>query len=289
MDYTSVRQWQVQFEVHRPLASLPEPDLVVEEVQKNALYRCDGRRRRSDSGSQISITLEGRGAIRLHGVDHPLTPGRAFLHNHNDPEVCYYYPADARGDWRFLWMSFDGAPIETMVDDLVARYGYLYEVAPDSPLVEKLMSFKSYQQQIQVLPPLEGANLVIDCLSMLCSSLESRLRESPRSSLVRQVQTVIAGELAERLDVGRLARRFQLSREHLSRLFRDQTGITLHEYITRMRMRTAVDLLLQTRLTAKEIAVRCGYSEYSIFYRTFRKCFGRSPDELRGSGRRPGQ
>ncbi|MPM90058.1 HTH-type transcriptional activator RhaR [bioreactor metagenome] len=149
------------------------------------------------------------------------------------------------------------------------------------------MAFRNYRNEIQVLSPLEAGTLALDAIGMLCSSKENALRESPRSSLIRDVQTVIATEISERLDADSLAKRFRISREHLSRTFREQTGSTLHDYITRARLRMAVDLLLQTRLTAKEIAARCGYAGYSVFYRTFRKRLGVAPEGLREKGFRP--
>jgi len=286
MDYTKIRKWQVQFEVHRPFATLPLPDIVVEEVQTNPAYRCDGRLR-GDSGGQLSITLAGRGGIRIAGVDYPLTPGRAFLHNHGDSEVCYYYPQNVQGDWNFLWMAFDGAYSESLIAEINRKYGYLFDVPLNSPLVAKLMAFRNYRNEIQVLSPLEAGTLALDSIGMLCASKENALRESPRSSLIRDVQTIIATEISERLDAESIARRFRISREHLSRTFREQTGSTLHDYITRVRLRMAVDLLLQTRLTAKEIAAGCGYTEYSALYRAFRKRLGLSPEELREKGFRP--
>ena len=39
--------------------------------------------------------------------------------------------------------------------------------------------------------------------------------------------------------------------------------------------------------TKKEIAARCGFSEYSIFYRTFKRRLGWSPEALRDNGFRP--
>ncbi|MBS1371419.1 MAG: helix-turn-helix transcriptional regulator [Lentisphaeria bacterium] len=286
IDFAKVRKWQVQFEVHRPFATLPLPDIVVEEEQSSPAYRQDGRLR-GDSGGQLSITLGGRGGIRLAGVDHPLTPGRAFLHNHGDPDVCYYYPADGTEVWNFLWMAFDGDYARSLIAEVNRKYGYLFDVPLNSQLVAKLMSYKNYRNEIQVLSPLEAGMFALDAIGMLCSSKENELRESPRSSLIRDVQTIIATEIAGRLDAESLAKRFRISREHLSRTFREQTGSTLHDYITRARLRMAVDLLLQTRLTAKEIAALCGYTEYSALYRTFRKRLGLSPDELRNNGFRP--
>lgn len=284
--FSKVRKWQVQFEVHRPFATLPLPDVVVEEVQNTPSYRMDGRLR-GDSGGQLSITLRGRGGIRIAGVDHPLTPGRAFLHNHEDPDVCYYYPPDGTETWNFLWMAYDGEYAQELISEVNRKYGYLFDVPLNAPLVAKLMSYKNYQNEILVLSPLEAGTLALETIGMLCSSKENELRESPRSSLIRDVQTVIAAELAGKLDAGSLAKRFRISREHLSRIFREQTGSTLHDYITRARLRMAVDLLLQTRMTAKEIAGSCGYAEYSVLYRLFRQRLGVSPDELRNSGFRP--
>ena len=54
LSFAKVRKWQVQFEVHRPFATLPLPDLVVEEVQNTPAYRMDGRLR-GDSGGQFSV------------------------------------------------------------------------------------------------------------------------------------------------------------------------------------------------------------------------------------------
>lgn len=221
------------------------------------------------------------GGIRVAGTDYALTPGRAFLHNHNDPQVCYYYPPDGTEPWNFLWMAFHGEGLYDLIAEINRSYGYLFDVPLNSPLVERLFRYRQYRDEVLMLTPLEGGKLVFDVIHELCSPVEEELRTSPHSSLVSDVQNRIAGNLSERLDVAALARHFRISREHLSRVFREQTGTPLHAYITRARLRLAVNLLLQTRLTSKEIAARCGYAEYSVFYRTFRKRIGLSPEELR--------
>ena len=117
MEFRNVRKWQVHFEVLRPLGNLPVPEVVVEEIQHERRYRLDGRLR-GDGGGQLSITIGGRGGIRIGGVDHELTPGRAFLHNHNDPEVCYYYPPDGTEPWNFLWMAFYGDTLCNLIAEI---------------------------------------------------------------------------------------------------------------------------------------------------------------------------
>ncbi|MMZ62630.1 Bifunctional transcriptional activator/DNA repair enzyme AdaA [compost metagenome] len=57
--------------------------------------------------------------------------------------------------------------------------------------------------------------------------------------------------------------------------------MTLHQYITRTRMRAAADLLLQTSLRVYQIAENVGYKDPKYFIRLFRKEFGTSPEEYR--------
>ncbi len=286
MDISRVRQWQVQFEVHRAFETLPVPGVVVEEIQTAPSYRMDGRLRR-DGGGQFVITLKGCGGIRIDGVDHELPPGRAFLHVHRDPAVCYYYPRDGKEPWNFLWISFTGDASGRIIAESNRRYGYLFDVPLDSPLVMTLMAYKNCRNEVLFLSPLEGAALSLDLLRLLCSEAEGERRRTPHSALVGEVQTWLTRHPTREHQVARIADEFRISREHLSRIFHTETGITLHEYITRNRLRIAMNLLLHTGLSGKEIADACGWNEYTILYRLCRKRFNLSPGEIRATHVRP--
>jgi len=284
VEWQSVRQWQVRFEVHMPLKHLPYPTLVVEEVQKTPKYVCDGQFRKF-GGCQLSITTGGRGGIRIHGVDYDLLPGMAFLHKHDDPDVCYHYPADFSGDWRFLWIAFNNA--DEIVQSINKRYGYLYDLPLDRGITKRLMSYKGYRGVMQMLTPLAGAGMVMDILTGLGDTFERKLIENPQSVLVAGVQRFVLENIGRDIGVIELAEEFKVSREHLSRVFREQTGYSPREYINRCKMRLACDLLLQTGLGCKEIAERVGYSDHSSFSRAFKNTVGMSPAVLRENGYRP--
>ncbi len=284
IQWKGVRQWQVKFEVHMPLKHLPYPDVVVEEVQKTSKYVCDGRFRKV-GGGQLSITIGGRGAIRINGEDYELLPGMAFLHNHDDPEVCYYYPPDFDGDWRFLWIAFFNS--DEIIGSINQRYGYLYNLPLDRGITKRLMSYKGYRGVMQMLTPLAGAGMVMDILTGLGDTFERKLIENPQSVLVAGVQRFVLENIGRDVGVIELAEEFKVSREHLARVFREQTGYSPREYINRRKMRLACDLLLQTSLGCKEIAERVGYSDHSSFSRAFKNTVGMSPAVLRENGYRP--
>lgn len=71
------------------------------------------------------------------------------------------------------------------------------------------------------------------------------------------------------------------SQAHFHRLFKEQTGLPLHSYFTRLRMEKAALMLLGTELSVQEIAYSCGYDDAKYFSRAFRKAEGMSPLSFR--------
>lgn len=276
--YKDIRIWQTHFSITRSMENLPVPEMVVEEEQHNPDYRWDGKKRFED-GSQVVITLSGQGVIQVSGKEFFLTSGKAFLHNHNDDNVCYYYPAEGKTPWRFLWFAFYGANSSQLVSEINQMYGYIFDVPIDSELVTLLREYKKNAGIIQLIPPFEGAELVYSTLEKL---LSGKRCSGLSHSIAAEIQNIIAADPAAELQVEKLAANFNVSREHLSRIFHSETGISLHEYIIRFRLRLAVDLLRRTRLSIKEIAFRCGWKDYSNFYRIFIKRFNASPQDIRG-------
>ena len=82
--------------------------------------------------------------------------------------------------------------------------------------------------------------------------------------------------LTEELSIDQLAERFYISKYHMMRRFRQETGYSVHGYLTEKRLLLAQQLLARG-CTPAEAAVRAGYQDYSTFSRAYKKQFGRSP------------
>lgn len=72
-----------------------------------------------------------------------------------------------------------------------------------------------------------------------------------------------------------------LSTSYICTMFKNETGMTLNQYITEFRMARARDLLDDPRNKIVEIAGQVGYNDSNYFSKTFRKTFGMSPSEYR--------
>ena len=74
-----------------------------------------------------------------------------------------------------------------------------------------------------------------------------------------------------------VARRVGVSVFHLCRVFRRHTGMTLHAYRTELRLRHALERLLEGRTPITQIALDLGFSSHSHFTAAFRRAFGLTP------------
>ncbi|MBD1573513.1 helix-turn-helix transcriptional regulator [Vibrio sp. S17_S38] len=78
-----------------------------------------------------------------------------------------------------------------------------------------------------------------------------------------------------------IASRFNVSPNHLSRLFRQQGHMRLADYITWVRLERAKFMLTRYTFRLSEVALRCGFNDVNYFYRVFKNKLGRTPSEFR--------
>ena len=76
----------------------------------------------------------------------------------------------------------------------------------------------------------------------------------------------------------------RLSPSHLQRLFKQETGLRLGEWLTELRLQRAAHLLQHSYLSVKEITHAVGYEHVSSFTRAFERRFGDSPTTYRRHG-----
>ena len=280
--YSKVRIWEVRFQTTRPLETFPMPHEIVLERQTSLHYHLEGSTR-PKTMTQLVVTLEGEGAFRYGDTVYPLTPGKGFMCMLGDPHSAYFYPGHARKPWIFLWMDFSGETAVRMVEELSSLYGHIFDLPLDSGLIRYLKSFRNQRRSIRFVSPTEGARIVCDVLALLGENLERKDIDSPGNRLVQAAQAAISKNLDRTWNLSDIAARLKVSREHLTRIFRDRTGMTPQEFAAEERMQFAVRLLRDSFQSCEEIAEQTGYSSAVSFNRAFRRRFGYSPMQYRKS------
>ena len=104
-------------------------------------------------------------------------------------------------------------------------------------------------------------------------------------TVVSHIKAYITQHLTDDLGRDMLAREFYMSPDYISRIFKQQTGQKLVDYITDARMNEAKKLLAATDLPVGEVAFASGYYNVAYFSRVFRIRNGETPAQYRGRHR----
>ena len=98
----------------------------------------------------------------------------------------------------------------------------------------------------------------------------------PQSQRIVEILRYIDDHLSEDLDAETIAKAFFISKYHMMRQFRQETGTTVHLYITQKRLVKARELM-DSGMRATEACYRCGWRSYSSFTRAYGKHLGTTP------------
>jgi AraC family transcriptional regulator len=105
-----------------------------------------------------------------------------------------------------------------------------------------------------------------------------------RREAVEAARLALSARLGERVTLAGIAREAHASPYHLTRLFRRQIGVPMHRYLLRLRLRNALERLVEPGASLTEVALATGFYDHSHFTNAFRREFGVAPSRLRAPG-----
>lgn len=205
----------------------------------------------------IHYVLSGRGTLYARGEAFPVEAGQAFLIL---PGEITTYTADRDDPWHYCWIGFNGSLTEQFA-----------ALPPVLTLPRELFE-----------PILHGGPTPEYRLAAMLFGLYDRLFSSARTENlhVRRVENYIRSNYMLPIRVEELAAMLNLNRRYLGRLFKENTGSTIQEFLIDVRLEAARRHLRQGS-TVAEAARLCGYEDVSNFSKMFKHRCGHAPSAHR--------
>ena len=252
-------------------------------AERDASYRWNGLER---GGAEFAIwqyTVSGKGALRYGSNHFKLLPGDAMMisvpHDHE-----YYLPSDSES-WEFLYLNLHGRAIMKLWSDMENANGPVFHFGDDSPSVRKAVEILELERGGGITTPRQasalGYGFMMSLLDEVLPDAAFGVGGDEKPAFLGKVVKYAIEHIGGPIGVEDLAAAAGISRFHFSRLFSKWYGVTPSIFLREIRIDLAVRLLQTERLTVKEIADRCGFSDASYFCKVFRKETGVSPDAFR--------
>jgi AraC-like DNA-binding protein len=161
----------------------------------------------------------------------------------------------------------------------VRRVRHLADGRPAADLYEQLLSCTE-------LPPREQPKVSGALLRALLVRLGAQPETAQRPAVQRRVvfercRDYLAAHYANTRGPGAAARACRVGPEYFSRLFREHTGQTPSQFLTRLRMHHAARLLQHSNLTVKAAGCAVGFDDPYHFSRVFKKIHGVAPRDFK--------
>lgn len=127
---------------------------------------------------------------------------------------------------------------------------------------------------------------LLTILTEFAQGLEALREAKSNYALIRQMKAYMEEYYANPdLSLVHLSDAFELQMKNVSRLFKEETGENFIDFLSRIRIERAKELLLEAGCSIQEITARVGYLHPNTFIRSFKKLTGQTPSEYRKNAR----
>ncbi len=229
---------------------------------------------------ELVYVLRGEGKYIVEGVEYAVHPHALFFMRPYE----YHCAIPSVGcAYERIVLRFE----ENLLPSTVRRLSLLHEkrgnyfsaISPTAPLHAAFETLGGTTALIKDGQEEDAEALLHATLAQIMLLLSVKKPEEPSvpaSPTVLRIIDYLNTHLQEELSLDALAKEFFISKYHLCRLFRQQTGASILIYFNAKRMALAKQLISQGE-SATAVALRLGFHDYSTFYRTYRKQMGESP------------
>lgn len=257
------------------------------EERTSKEYRWDGMQRDEQGIYILQYTLSGKGMIEIDGKSISLEPGQAFFID-VPSEHCYFLPGNSER-WEFLYITLYGDEAAKCWEYIRRTCGTVVTIPIEAKIIQCLIELYKQVAEKKLLDAYSASAKAYECV-MECYRFAKQMDNLDRgvSSDVSKALYYMQMHYQQPIVIEDIANAANLSKYYFINKFREQMSITPMQYLTKIRIERAVQLLRQTNFPIGEIAAKTGYANANYFNKVFKRIVGVSAGRFReGKGTLP--
>ena len=242
---------------------------------------------------EITYVQEGQGNYSVNGQEYMMKPGDIIIFNNVEAHGWKLMGEDMKLLVMILSPEFVAEKLSVFDSEYLKPFvergsNFKNRIGGEEPVSHEIRKgireiYAEWQQQKEGYPLMIKAN-ILRILTMLIrtyqdESKSGEMLKEKKSAMKRLEQAIsyIDHHYSEKITLDEVAAAAYMSSNYFSSYFRKVTGISFSEYVTRIRISHARELLRDTDKSVTEIAMECGFHNISNFYRLYKKQVGKPP------------
>lgn len=223
----------------------------------------------------------GEGFIRTNNEEYLIRSGEGFIIY---PNVVSHYFTEKSNPWEYSWIAIKGKGIEKI----------LYQTSI-SPFQNKFKHqnfdfFKFFSIEHQNAIRFDASNILLlksnfyaflSHIMVLNSKEVDRSLKDSKNVYIKAVENIVNTNFHNRISIEQISKQIGLDISYLGKLFKDEKGISIKNYLTNVRIKKACELLKNTNYQISDISRSLGYSDQLQFSKIFKKYKLVSPSKFR--------
>lgn len=232
-----------------------------------------------DNNYIIWVVRNGKGTFETGGKKYNLSQNDVFLTIPNELSI---QTANQDEPWELCFISFSGSLAKDFISKTIFKDGTFTASLKSNVLANEIISSAVF---LNSTAPSEFS--LLEFFFKFLSFLDIR-RAHPlindaenQNKYVSEVKKYIQANYLLPIKISDIADKLNINRSHLYRIFKNEVGMNVEDYIINIRINHAKALLSTTSLSVSAVANAVGYKNYSSFFKRFKNNTGLTPNEYR--------
>lgn len=226
------------------------------------------------------IVLSGSGELQYNGNKYQLKQNDCVFINCKQP----YAHITSYDLWWLQWVHFNGQSMSAIYNKYLSRGGepvfFVEQPEQCARLLDEIFTIASSEDYIRDMKINEKLSSL---LTIIMSKSWHPINKKPaqKRGELSSVKAWLDTHYTEKFSLDELAKQFFIDKFYLTKIFKEQYGVTINTYLSQKKITAAKQLLRFSDKTIEQVSAEIGVSDANYFTRLFKKIEGIPPGEYR--------